>query len=442
MVKQALVGHAAMGLLASALLYIVCVTGTLIVFYDELQRIEQPRAPEMATIAPDALQRAVADVLTAERKAGKAPSTHLYIHLPVAPLPRATLITDTQGLHVGPDGVVVTTEQNSWSEFLLDLHYALNLPALFGIMVVGALGVVMLALSVTGVIALPRIFRDAFRLRARQPGGVALADWHNRLSVWTLPFSIAIALTGAMIGLATLAAYGVAARYYKGDVTAAYVPIFGGEGQPDKRPGGIPDVAGPLRHVMARIPGVHPYYIVVHDPLTRGQHVQVLAEHPRRLIYGENYNFDAQGRYHGPAGLADGALGQQTAASTYRLHFGNFGGLPVKIAYVVFGSALCAIVATGTYIWLGKRRRRGRHEPRLRAAWDGVVWGVPIMLAATFVARMVGGNAMPMTAIFWIGCVAIIGAAIAIGDRLPLARWLPRAAAIGLLACPLVWLAL
>src|SRR3546814_7541286 len=106
--------------------------------------------------------------------------------------------------------------------------------------------------------------------------------------------------------------------------------------------------------------------IILHDPGTRGQHVQLLAEHPQRLIYGESYNFDANGRFLGAVGLADGHLGQQMAASTYNLHFGNFGGLPVKFAYFGLGLALTLVVATGTSIWLGKRARRGLHEPRLR----------------------------------------------------------------------------
>jgi uncharacterized iron-regulated membrane protein len=437
-VKRALSAHAAIGLLASALLYLVCVSGTLIVLFEEWQRVEQPDAPEMAAIAPDAVQTAVDQLLARER--GKPPSSHLYVHLPTAALPRTTLISDHQAVHVRADGRIATTEQNAWSEFMLDLHYALNLPALIGMIVVGALGVAMLALSVTGVLALPRIFRDAFRLRARYAGGTGLADWHNRLSVWTLPFSIAIALTGAIIGLAAIAGYGVAARYYKGDLTAAYAPIFGAEGKPDKRAAGVPDVAGPLRYVATHFPDVRAYYVVVHDPLTAGQHVQVLAEHPRRLIYGENYNFDAQGRFHGTAGLADGALGQQIAASTYRLHFGNFGALPVKLAYLLFGTALCVVVATGTYIWLGKRRRRGLHEPRLRAAWDAVTWGVPIAFALSFVARLALGNDAPLTALFWISLAAILIGAIVAGRRRPLERWLRWAAAASVIGCVLAWL--
>lgn len=412
-VKKALSAHAAIGLLASALLYIVCVTGTVVVFYEEWQRIEQRRVPEMTAIAPEAVQAAVANVLASER--GKTPTTHLYVHLPAKALPRATVTTDHQAVHVDASGAVAMREENAWSDFLLELHYTLNLPALVGISIVGVLGVMMLALSLTGVLALPRIFRDAFRLRARQTGGVALTDWHNRLSVWTLPFGIAIALTGATIGLATLAGYGIAAKYYNNDINATYATIFGAEAKPDARPAPVPEVAAPLRYMAAHFPEVHPYYVVLHDPQTAGQHVQIIAEHPNRLIYGDNYNFDAAGRFMNKAGLSDGALGQQAAASNYNLHFGNFGGLPVKIAYFVFGLALTVVVATGSFIWLGKRARRGIHEPRLVAGWHAIVWGVPLALTVCFLARLLFGNGAPLVAIFWIGLALILAAALAIG---------------------------
>ena len=133
---------------------------------------------------------------------------------------------------------------------------------------------------------------------------------------------------------------------------------------------------------------------------------------PHRLVYGESYNFDARGRFLSKAGMADGAWGRQAVASNYNLHFGNFAGLPVKIAYLIFGSALCAIIATGPLLWLGKRRRRGLHEPALRAGWNAVLWGVPLMLALALVARFLIGNGAPFTAIFWIGTAALIVAAI------------------------------
>lgn len=399
-VQRALSAHAALGLLASALLYLVCLTGTVVVFYQEWQRIEQPDAPEMAAIAPHVVQRAVAAVLATEK--GKAATTHLYVHMPVEGLPRATITTDHQAVHVDADGNIAGPEQNAWSEFLLGLHYTLNIPGLIGMTIVGILGVMILALSLSGVVAHPRIFRDAFRLRARDNEGVGLADWHNRLSVWTLPFSLAIALTGSMIGLGVIGANGIAAAFYKNDVEAAYAPIFGKEAAPDARPAALANVAAPLAWMAQNHPELRPTYIILHDPGTRGQHVQLIAEHPRRLIYGETYHFGADGHYHGKVGLSDGHVGQQIAASAYNLHFGNYGGLPVKFAYFAFGLALTVVVATGTSIWLGKRERRGLRHPRLRGLWDAVVWGVPLALTMTFLSRVLAGNSVPLTAIFWV----------------------------------------
>lgn len=415
MVQRALSAHAAIGLLASALLYLVCLTGTVVVLYQEWQRVEQQDAPEMARIAPDAVQKAVAAVLASEK--GKPLTTHLYVHMPVPALPRTTVTTDNQAVHVAADGTIAGPEENAWSEFLLAAHYALNIPGLVGMTIVGVLGVMIVALSLSGVIAHPRIFRDAFRLRARDRNGVGLADWHNRLGVWTLPFALAIAITGAMIALGSLGAYGLAASFYKGDTEAVYAPIFGAEAKPDGAPAPLANVAAPLAWIAAAHPDMRPTYVIVHDPQTRGQHVQIIAEHPRRLIYGESYNFGADGRYHGKAGLSDGHMGQQLAASTYNLHFGNYGGLPVKIAYMLLGLALTVVVATGTSIWLGKRERRGLREPRLRAGWDAVVWGVPLALALSFAARMLLGNAAPLAAIFWGSAAIIIVAAMAVRSR-------------------------
>jgi len=399
-VRKALSAHAAMGLLASALLYLVCLSGTVLVLYDEWQRLEQPAAPEMAAFSAPAAQRAVGEVL--ELEAHGPTTTHLYVHMPTEHLPRATVTTDTNAHHANPDGSLVMPEQNGWSEFLYGLHYTLNLPALVGITIVGALGAIMLALAFTGVLAMPRIFRDAFRLNARSPGGIALADWHNRLSVWTLPFTLAIAMTGAVIGLATVTAYAIAAVSYDGNVEAVYATVFGAEAEGNPAPAPVPNVAAALDYMAAEYPDVAVTYAIVHDPLTAGQHVQIVGEHHRRLIFGEYYAFDAAGNFHGTAGMADGAMGQQAAASIYNLHFGNYGGLTVKLAYILFGLALTAVCATGTYIWLGKRRRRGIVEPRLHAAWHGVVWGAPAALAATLAARFVLGNHAPFVAIFWI----------------------------------------
>lgn len=405
-VRKAISAHSALGLVCCALLYLICATGTAIVLYEEWQRFEQRDAPEMTSIDATSVQRGIENVLASESDGPK--TTHLYVHLPTDALPRTTITTDTQAVHLDAQGRIAKPEENAWAEFLLALHYRLNLPAIVGMSLVGMFGAMLVALAISGIVAHPRIFRDAFRLRARRADDVATLDWHNRLAVWTLPFALAIALTGSMIGLFYVSGSGLAASAYDGDSAAALAPVFGGEPEGDASPAPIPNAVPVLAFMEREYPEVRPYYVILHDPGTAGQHMQIVGEHPRRLIFGEYYAFSGEGEFHGTAGMADGTVGQQLAASTYNLHFGNFGGLPVKIAYILFGLAMTVVVATGTFIWLDKRERSGKPSAYLRASWWGLVVGVPAGLIATLVARLSIGNGAPFVAIFWSICLLSI----------------------------------
>ena len=66
------------------------------------------------------------------------------------------------------------------------------------------------------------------------------------------------------------------------------------------------------------------------------------------------------------------------------------------------------VVATGTFIWFDKRERRGQRSTYLRAAWWGLVAGVPLGLVATLLARFALGNGAPFVAIFWTVCLIAI----------------------------------
>lgn len=417
-VKRALSGHAAIGLLAGALLYLICLSGTLIVVHEEWQRWEQPDIAEMERIDPAAVQRAAQSVLASE--AGKSPTGHFYVHMPNEALPRTVITTDHQAVYIDERGNVAGPEAHAWTEFMIGLHYYLHLPATLGLTVVGALGVMLAALALGGVLAHPRIFRDAFRLRARGSARVAQTDWHNRLGVWTLPFSLSVAVTGAWLGLASVLALVMAAVFYDGDTEKVFAPIFGDEPAQDARPVPLANIEGALRYMERAHPSVTPTYVIIHEPGTAAQHMQVLGDHSKRLIFGEYYRFDADGRFAGTVGMADGVAGKQVAASTYKLHFGSFGGIPVKLAYILLGLAVTAVSATGTTIWLMKRRQRGAPAPKLEAMWTALLWGSPLLLAGAYVLRVAFGADAPMVAFFWTGLALLwIAAALRPNAR----RW-------------------
>ncbi|WP_217430896.1 PepSY-associated TM helix domain-containing protein [Sphingomonas bacterium] len=407
LVRRALAGHAALGLLAAALIYVIALTGTLAVIHDQWQRWEQPTVPEFTVLSSAAAQAA----MTAAANRGGRTATNVTLQMPTADLPRAIVTTDAGAWYVDGSGRTAARVAAGWTDFVISLHERLLLPASWGFAMVGAIGVALASLAATGVLAHPRIVRDAFRLRWQQGAHIARVDWHNRLGVWALPFTVAVALTGAILGLGTIGFVVLADAYAGGSLERAYAPVFGDQPAPDARAAPLPDIAAALAGLRLSAPGATPVSIVVQSPGTRGHAIQILATHRERLIYGETYRFDAHGRLLGKVGLSDGAIGQQALASVYGLHFGTYGGLAVELAYLLFGTALCVMTATGPSIWLHKRRRRGLTSPRLSACWDTVVWGTPSLLILCWSARVVTGTGTALTPLFLSGAFVSVASA-------------------------------
>lgn len=70
--------------------------------------------------------------------------------------------------------------------------------------VVGMTGVALPSSLISGILAHPRTFRDAFHLRLGGSPRLQEADLHNRIGVWGLPFHFIVALSGAFLGLLTI----------------------------------------------------------------------------------------------------------------------------------------------------------------------------------------------------------------------------------------------
>lgn len=409
-VAKAIEAHSVIALALGGLIYILAVTGTLSVFNHELQRWEQPNAPEMTTIAPEAAAMAARSVFEMEPT-----TTHVFITFPEPDLPRTVISTDTQAFYANLDGTVGPEESFPWTQFLLDLHYYLHLPQTLGLTVVGALGAFLIAMSISGFMAHPRIFRDAFTTR-RGEGRVPLTDLHNRLSVWTAPFHISNALTGSILGLASVLAFAIASTSFSGDTNKVFSPVFGGEHSELEGDAPLANIAGPLRFMAENYPELPRTYFIMHDPATAGQHSTVIAKHPDRLIFGEYYNFDADGAFEGTVGISNGTAGQQIIGSIYNVHFGNWGGLPVKLAYLVFGLALSVIIASGMKVYFTRRREKGRPAPRLEAGWQAIVWGTPAMLGVTLaVSLTLGTSGGALVVVFWLGLCLCIALSLLVG---------------------------
>ena len=367
-VKSALAGHSWIGLVAGGLTYLICLSGTLAVFYQELERWEQPSVEERTGYEPAAVEKAL------ENLAARVPELpeHVYVTLPSPAMPRLIVSTDREGWFVDRDGLLGEAAAHDWTHLLLNLHIYLHLPSTVGLVLVSSLGALLFGLIASGFLAHPSIFKDAFSLRILGSRQLEQTDIHNRLSVWGAPFHVVIALTGAYFGLVSPLLSVVASAYHRGDERAVSASVFGDEPALDQKVA-PPEIARALRNLETVAPQGTPILVTLHGPGTPRQFIEVFATHPGRLIYSENYRFDTRGVYLGKAGFSDGELGRQIVYSSYRAHFGHFGGFPVKVAYAVLGLALTVVSVTGVNIWLARRKARDY----LDDLWAGLVLGRP-----------------------------------------------------------------
>lgn len=398
-VRAMLAGHSALGLAFAALIYVVCLTGSVCVFMFELQRWEQP---DVAPIA----QAVTADLVAAALHAGQAQALadnaahDIFI---MGPSPRAAhhrLVVNYHDHETGAegswlasrDGKLLARAHAPWTKFVTELHTSLHLPRTWGFFLVGLTGVALLSSLISGLLSHPRIFKDAFHLRWGGSRRLQEADLHNRLGVWGLPFHVVVSLTGALLGLSTLIVGVLALAAYDGDSEEAFAAILGPRASADETAAALPDVAAMIRKVQAERQGAEFTSLLIDHVGKAGQVVHLGMRSPGHLPLSNSYYFKGDGTPLGDGGLETGGLGQQILGVLQPLHFGWFGGLPIKIAYAALGLALTVITYTGVTIWLARRRDKGRPAPFWEKVWAGVGWGQPVALVASAVSSLYLGE--------------------------------------------------
>ena len=414
LVKRSLSGHGWIGLLVGGLLYLVCLTGTMAVFSDEFRRWEQPNVDERPSYSSSSVEKAITEFILND----KLDSQFVTVALPSPTLPRTILYAgDEQGLAldnhawlVETDGSVGTQVNDEWSTMFLTLHYYLHFPDTFGEIVVSVIGTLLIALIVSGFFSHPLIFRDAFRLRLTGFRRLEQADIHNRLSVWGAPFHLMIAVTGAFFGFAFVILPIGADALHDGDSTAVEESVYGSAPQLQNQTGPLA-VAVALDSMKSIAPDATLMRIEVNGVGDPGQYLSISAKRSQRLVYEENYLFDSSGTYLFSHENSDGAIGKQVVMSTYRLHFGYFGGFATKIIWAILGFALTVVSVTGVNVWLARRKTRDY----LNCIWSGVVWGAPTALALTAIAQVIFG--IPSKGIFWGVLITAISLCVWLGSH-------------------------
>ena len=372
-VKKSISAHSSLALAFAAFLYLICLTGTLAVFFEEFERWEQPTIEETIHYSPQQIKTSLKNF---QQRAPEIAKT-IWVVLPTKAVPRMHISNGEQEWFVNADGSLSEPPLESWTAMLTKLHMQFHLPQNIGLIWVGILGVILLSLILSGIFSHPNLFKDAFSWRTKR-GVLSKVDYHNRLSVWALPFYIMIAFTGAFTALMGLFSVLSASLFYEGDNEAMLESIYSGDPT-------ITMAASTLNFTEAfqvlktLKPEAQPIYLAIQNMNTDQQYFEIAATLPQRLIYSEMYRFQADGSYIGNQGFSDGSIGKQIAYSVYRLHFGHYAGFWVKVIYALLGLALTLVCTSGVNIWLAKRK----HRDMFNDLWLAIVWGLPLALSTS-----------------------------------------------------------
>ncbi|HEX8327188.1 MAG TPA: PepSY-associated TM helix domain-containing protein [Hymenobacter sp.] len=349
--KRVFTLHAWLGLIAGGFILVFSLTGAALVFSHELDAALNRQQRIIA--APAAGQHPLPyDELYARTRAYAAPRGYAvgaFRELPKQPTGTIDVVLlkgeEYQNVFLNPyTGQVLGPQQHELTRWLLELHYQFFLgqvgEALAACFALALIGSVLTGLVVYRKHLLPvLLFRQKINWRNWR---TAASGLHRVLGVWTWLFNLMIATSGVWFLLYLLEP----ASWQQAPPTAPPAPV-------------ATSLDAVVREAQRRLPGARLTYL--NFPRAAGATTgQLYLDLPGRWWLGEwatTVTFDARtGQITETQLEADLPLSTQVSSTLGVLHFGQYGGLLLKLLYCFCGLLTSTISLTGFLLWWRRKR--------------------------------------------------------------------------------------
>ncbi len=469
-VKRLTAVHGWSGVILGLLLYAVVITGTVVVFADEIETWSLGGTGEEHSLS--GIPGVDAKVRDALFPMGKGYLKEVQIrptidgHLRVFPhvhavnpktgelgdLGRMMIIDrETGAYRLKEEGFSSDNphwfEGSALSEFLVDVHVQLYMPRPWGLIVTGILGLLTMAAGVTGLLMHRHVIRDLFV--AERPGArlVSSRDRHVLAASWSLPFTFLLGFTGSFLSFAISIGLPMMAMVaFGGDREKMIETLLAAPKQEDHRPVPSTDLNAVIADAAKRAGGPVNAMTVMNygraDAVIQTSHDAQDGEMmPVNMVYD-----GASGAFMGEKPLIgkQASVGGTLVELVFPLHFGSFAGVLSKSVWVGLGGAMCFVILSGLRLWV-KRRGEDALWRNFGVAVVTVGYGLPFAMVASahafFLARYAGDAA------WWTGAGFLIGAALgiliglALRESKRLGRTFCRLLAAGCLLLPVIRMA-
>jgi uncharacterized iron-regulated membrane protein len=356
--------HKWTSIVCTAFLLMLCITGLPLIFHDEIDALtEEAPAFGMPGVGSSGeapglrpLDAMLAKALAA--RSGEVPVFMAFdndqpsMTITTAPRPDSPAEDMTIQLFDRSTGEKTgAVDEDGVMHFILQLHTDMFL-GLPGMLFLGLMGLFFVIAIVSGVVLYAPFMRklDFGTLRTSRSTRLKWLDYHNLLGIVALAWMTVVGATGVINALAT-----PIFQYWQTTELAAMTRAYAGKGAvPPENYGSIDKAMAAAR---AEIPGNNPQFIAFPGGAFSSKHhfaVFFQGDTPLTERLLTSALIDAEtGEFTDARPMPWYA---QALALSQPLHFGDYGGLPLKILWAVLTLFTMIVLGSGLYLWLGKRR--------------------------------------------------------------------------------------
>lgn len=361
--------HSILGLIAGLGLLVIGLTGSLLVFRNE---IDGAIAPAVMKVEPLPAGRLSWDqLLAAVQKAwpeyevtgfGPRSNPHLadlvYVRKPGSSDFRAGTLNPYTGIPLSTP----LRQAETFTGILLELHYTWFSEHV-GMLLTGIVAVILCILGISGVWLYRQFWKHFFTLRWGRSARIFFSDLHKMVGISSVGFNLILGFTGAYWNLTHVAADGLGhheeedsgtGRLYSDTVSISQLTSVAAKEMPgfQTRWVSFPTKAGEAITLWGKVP----------------------ASHPFAGDYGSSATFDPQtGVLKSASDLRKSGIWDAITDSFGPLHYGTFGGMPVKVLWCLGGLAPGVLAISGFLIWRSRHRRLApRAQGRMRTTQHNI----------------------------------------------------------------------
>jgi uncharacterized iron-regulated membrane protein len=344
--------HSWIGLFTGLSLLVISLSGSLLVFYEE---IDHAFNPDLLRVEVLSEKVPLDQVYTTVRNRYPEAENIRFRHLPATPDQSIEMNVVKGGsyflIYVNPYTGMIIGERERYTylmDWLLRLHYSLFAEEA-GQIIVAILGLLLIVSLITGILVYRKyivkvlLFKIPLKLKNWRQGS---SELHRIIGVWSLAFNLVIAVTGFYMLYPVLLP-----SYYAVE-----------EVEMMKKPISLKvSVESLLVKANTTIPGFVPYSISIPSdtitPITifgRGA-----SPNPISSAYDSYITFDQNsGQTETVYDISKQRATSQLDKAMYPLHFGNYGGILIKIFYSIVGLTPSALSISGFLLWARKMKKK------------------------------------------------------------------------------------